>query len=157
VPVAFTPSMTATDSVLWAIEPDPELPVRQVGALCRKWRQEPALPLTYGVATVLSLLPGSATTTVMGSLLKGIDVIATNVRGAPRRCYIAGAEPTREFAFAALSGAALKVALVSHAGTACVGISMDRAAVADPDLFMMCLRESFAELVVLRQHHQGER
>jgi WS/DGAT/MGAT family acyltransferase len=138
-------------------EPDPEVRVRQVGALCRKWRQEPALPLTYGVATVLSLLPGLVTTTVMGSLLKGIDVVATNVRGVPRRCYIAGTELTRQFAFAPPSGAALNVALVSHAGTACVGVTMDRAAIGDPDLFMMCLRESFAELVVLGQHHHQER
>jgi WS/DGAT/MGAT family acyltransferase len=137
-------------------EPDPEVRVRQVGALCRKWRQEPALPLTYGVATVLSLLPGSVTTLVMASLLKGIDVVATNVRGVPRRCYIAGAELTRQFAFAPLSGAALNVALVSHAGTACVGVTMDRTAVGDPDLFVMCLRESFAELVALGQHHHRE-
>jgi WS/DGAT/MGAT family acyltransferase len=138
-------------------EPDPEVRVRQVGALCRKWRQEPALPLTYGVATVLSLLPDSVTTTVMGSLLKGVDVVATNVRGVPRRCYIAGAELTREFAFAPPSGAALNVALVSHAGTACVGVTMDRTAVPDPDLFMTCLRESFAELVGLGQHQGRER
>jgi hypothetical protein len=108
------------------------------------------------VATVLSLLPGSVTTTLMGSLLKGIDVVATNVRGVPRRCYIAGAELTRQFAFAPLSGAAINVALVSHVGAACVGVTMDRAAVADPDVFMMCLRESFAELVALGEHHHRE-
>jgi diacylglycerol O-acyltransferase len=148
---------TAVRFALPIAEPDPEVRVRQVGALCRKWRQEPALPLTYGVATVLSLLPDSVTTTVMGSLLKGIDVVATNVRGVPRHCYIGGAELTRQFAFAPLSGAALNVALLSHDGTACVGVNMDRTAVPDPDLFMMCLRESFAELAFLGQRHQQDR
>jgi WS/DGAT/MGAT family acyltransferase len=137
-------------------ESDPEVRVRQIGALCRKWRHEPALPLTDGIATVLSLLPGSMTTTVMGSLLKGIDVVATNVPGVPQRCYIAGAELTREYAFAPLSGAAINAALVSHAGTACVGVTTDRSAVTDPDLFMTCLRESFAEMVFLGQHHDEE-
>jgi WS/DGAT/MGAT family acyltransferase len=138
-------------------ELDPAARVRQVGALCRQWRQEPALPLSDSVASVLSLLPRPATTAVMGSLLKGVDVVATNVRGVPRPCYIAGAKLTREFAFAPPSGAALNAALVSHAGTACVGVSMDKGAVADPDLFMACLREAFAELIHLGHHHHQER
>jgi hypothetical protein len=137
-------------------EPDPQARIRQIGVLCRKWRHEPALPLTDGIATVLSLLPGSLTAMVMGSLLKGTDVVATNVPGVPQRCYIAGAELTREYAFAPLSGAAINAALISHAGTACVGVTMDRSAVTDPDLFMTCLRESFTELVALGQHHDEE-
>jgi WS/DGAT/MGAT family acyltransferase len=149
----FTPVRFA----LPVVELDPAARVRQMGGLCRQWRQEPALPLTDTVATVLSLLPRPATTAVMGSLLKGVDVVATNVRGVPQRCFIAGAELTREFAFAPPSGAALNAALVSHAGTACVGVSMDKSAVPDPDLFMTCLRESFAELVALGEHHQQER
>src|ERR1035441_7364063 len=109
-------------------ERDPGKRIREVGALCRKWREEPALPLTDAIASVLSQLPPAATTAVMGALLKGIDMVATNVRGVPRRCYIAGAELLREYAFAPLSGAALNVSLMSHAGTACIGVNMDGAA-----------------------------
>jgi hypothetical protein len=128
-------------------ERDPGRRIRQVGALCRKWREEPALPLTDAIASVLSQLPPVATTAVMGSLLKGIDMVATNVRGVPRRCYIAGAELLREYAFAPLSGAALNVSLMSHAGTACIGVNMDGAAIADPEVLMTCISEGFDEIV----------
>jgi hypothetical protein len=128
-------------------ERDPGKRIREVGALCRKWREEPALPLTDAIASVLSQLPPVATTAVMGSLLKGIDMVATNVRGVPRRCYIAGAELLREYAFAPLSGAALNVSLMSHAGTACIGVNMDGAAIADPEVLMTCISEGFDEIV----------
>jgi hypothetical protein len=149
----FTPVRFA----LPVAELDPMARIREVGALCRRWRQEPALPLTDAVAQALSRLPGPATRAVMSSLLKSVDVVATNVRGVPQRCYIAGAELTREFAFAPPSGAALNVALVSHVDTACIGINMDRAAVTEPDLLMTCLGESFAEVLALGQpsHQEG--
>ena len=130
-------------------ELDPVARVRQVGVECRKASHEPALPLTDAIASVLSVLPPAATTAVMGSLLRGTDAVATNIPGIDRRCYIAGAELLREFAFAPLSGAAINVALMSHAGEACVGVNMDRAAVSDPEVLMTCLGESFAEIVAL--------
>lgn len=141
--------------ILPIAELDPEARVRQVGAECRKASHEPALPLTDVVARVLSVLPPAATTAVMGSLLRGTDAVATNVAGIDRRCYIAGAELLREFAFAPLSGAAINVALVSHAGEACIGVNMDRAAVSDPEVLMTCLGEGLAEVVALG-HPSGE-
>ena len=52
----------------------------------------------------------------------------------------------RKYAFAPPSGAALNVALLSHGGTACIGIVSDTAPVASPSLLTQCLKESFAEL-----------
>jgi diacylglycerol O-acyltransferase len=127
-------------------EPDPATRIRQVGRLCRQWRHEPALPLTDVVAAVLDALPPRLTTAVMGSLLKGVDVVATNVPGIPFRCYLAGAEMLRQYGFAPLSGAALNIALISHAGTACVGVNMDRAAVTDPEMLLACLTDGFGEV-----------
>lgn len=127
-------------------EPDPRERARQIGALCRQWRAEPALPLTETIADVLSRLPSQATTAVLGSMLYGVDFVATNVPGVDRRCYIAGAEVLRQFAFAPLSGAAVNFSLVSHAGTACIGVNMDEAAVPEPEMLMACLRDSFDEL-----------
>ncbi|HET7523008.1 MAG TPA: wax ester/triacylglycerol synthase domain-containing protein [Acidimicrobiales bacterium] len=127
-------------------EPDPRERVRQLGALCRRWTHEPALPFTETIADVLSRLPGRATTAVLGSMMYGVDFVATNVPGIDRPCYIAGAEVLRQFAFAPLAGAAVNFALVSHAGTACIGVNMDEAAVSDPDLLMACVRDSFDEV-----------
>ena len=130
-------------------EPDPRERARQLGALCRQWRAEPALPLTETIADVLSRLPSQATTAVLASMLYGVDFVATNVPGIDRRCYIAGAEVLRQFAFAPLSGAAVNFALVSHAGTACVGVNMDEAAVPEPELLMACVRDGLDEVTSL--------
>lgn len=130
-------------------EADPARRIRQIGALCQRWRHDPALPWTDAIAGALSLLPPPATALVMGSLLKGVDLVATNVAGVPERCYLGGAELLRQYGFAPLEGAALNIALVSHAGTACIGVNMDRAAVADPDVLMQCLVEGFAEVSAL--------
>ena len=127
-------------------EPDPRERIRQLGELCRQWRHEPALPFTETIADVLSRLPARATTAVLGSMMYGVDFVATNVPGIDRPCYIAGAEVLRQFAFAPLAGAAVNFALVSHAGTACVGVNMDEAAVSEPDLLMACVRDSFDEV-----------
>lgn len=130
-------------------EVDPRRRLHQVSEICRRWRHEPALPLTDAVAEVLSRLPAPATVAVMRSLLRGTDVVATNVPGLPNRAYVAGAELRREYAFAPVSGAAVNVSLVSHVATACFGINMDRQAVHDPDGLTGCLGESLAELIDL--------
>jgi hypothetical protein len=137
--------------VLPIAQPDPEQRVREIGALCRQWREEPALPLTNAIAGVLCSLPPYATTAVMGSMLRGVDFIATNVPGIPKPCHIAGASVLREYAFAPLAGAAINIALVSHAGTACVGVNIDRLAVPDPDVLMACLGDGFSEVAALRR------
>ena len=128
-------------------EPEPLERARQLGALCRRWRTEPALPLTDTIAGVLSRLPNRATTAVLASMMYGVDFVATNVPGIDRRCYIAGAEVLRQFAFAPLAGAAVNFSLLSHAGTACIGVNMDGAAVSEPDILMACLRDSFDEVI----------
>jgi len=130
-------------------EPDPIARIRQVQAVSKRWRSEPALPFTEAVAVVLNILPAPLTTAVMGSLLKGVDFVATNVPGVPFRCYIAGAEVTRQFAFAPLSGAAINAALLSHAGVACIGLNMDRQAVTDPDFLMACMSEELDEVTAV--------
>lgn len=130
-------------------EADPVRRIHEVGRVCRQWRHEPALPLTDGIAEGLSRLPAPVTTSIMRRILAGVDFVATNVPGMPDRCYLAGAEVLRLFAFAPLSGAAVNVALLSHAGTACVGVNMDQVAVSRPDLLMACLRDAFAEMASL--------
>ena len=74
--------------------------MRQIGELARKWRREPALPLTDLIAGILDRLPVGATTALFGAMLKGVDFVATNVPGLPGRSFLAGAEVTREYAFA---------------------------------------------------------
>jgi hypothetical protein len=120
-----------------------------IGDQCREWRHEPALPMTDGVATVLDHLPAAVTTQVFGGMLKHIDFIATNVPGAPVPIYMAGAKVERFWAIAPPVGAAVNVSLISYAGTACIGVNMDAAAIRDPSLFLTCLRAGFDEVLAL--------
>jgi WS/DGAT/MGAT family acyltransferase len=121
--------------------------MRRLGALAREWRHEPALPLSEAIAGVLNRLPVVATTAIFGSMLKGIDFVATNVPGMPQRVYLAGAEVLRYYAFPPPSGSACGIALVSHGDTCCIGVTIDTAAVRDPDVLGECLRQGFEEVL----------
>jgi hypothetical protein len=46
-------------------------------------------------------------------------------------------------------GAALNVSLISHVGTACIGVTIDPAAVAEPARLLECLRAGFEEVLAL--------
>src|SRR5699024_8388915 len=91
----------------------PEARMRSLGDLARRWRREPAVPATEVIAEALNRLPGAATTALFGSMLKGVDILATNVPGLSDPVYFAGAEVLRHYAFAPLSGAAVSIALMT--------------------------------------------
>jgi diacylglycerol O-acyltransferase len=121
--------------------------MQRMGALSRQWRAEPALPLSNMIAGALNRLPIAMTTSILGGMLKAIDFVATNVPGMPNRVYLAGAEVTREYAFAPASGAAFSVALLSHGAQCCIGVNIDTTAVPDADELVACLREGFDDVL----------
>ena len=128
---------------------DPVDRMRELGHLARNWRKEPALPLTDLIAGVLDRLPVVATTTLFGSMLKGVDFVATNVPGPTTRSYLAGAEVVSEYGFAPPSGAAFSVALFSHLDRCCIGINADAEAVPDVDVLADCLADGFDEVLLV--------
>jgi WS/DGAT/MGAT family acyltransferase len=134
---------------------DPAERMRAVGEITRAWRKEPALALTDVLAAALAHLPSDVTASVFGSMLKGVDFVATNVPGVTERTWIAGAELLRLYAFAPPSGAALNVALLSHGATCCIGINSDTDAIADPEVLSDCLADGFAEVVEVGACHDG--
>jgi hypothetical protein len=136
---------------------DPVERVHALGQIVRRWRGEPALGLSSVLAGVLERLPGDVTTMLFGSMLKGVDVVATNVPGLTRPSSIGGAEITTMFGFAPTAGAALNVALVSHVDRCCVGVAVDSAAVADPDDLTSSLCEAFDEVVALGPRQSAHR
>lgn len=121
--------------------------MQRMGALSRRWRGEPALPMSNVIAGALNRLPVALTTSIFGGMLKAIDFVATNVPGLPHRVYLAGAEVTHEYAFAPPSGAAFSVALLSHGDQCCIGINIDTTAVPDADELIACLREGFDDVL----------
>ncbi len=121
----------------------------QLGLLARGWRKEPSLPMTDVIAAALIRLPAVAATSILGSMLKAIDFVATNVPGPRHRTYLAGAEVVREYAFAPASGAAFSVALMSHVDHCCIGINADISAVPDPEILTACVVEGFEEVLAI--------
>ena len=117
--------------------------IHSVGRIAHRWQHSQALGLTDSIAGALDRLPPAAVTVVMGSMLKGIDVVVTNVPGPPAGWYLAGAEVLAEYAMAPTSGAAINVALVSVGPTACIGVAVDVVAVPDDDVLIDCLVQGF--------------
>ena len=126
-------------------QPDVSARVRETGWRCRAARHEEALPLSDLVAGVLNLLPSS----VIGSMLKHVDFLASDVPGVPVPLFLGGAPVLGYHAFGPTTGAAFNATLVSYRDTCAVGCTIDTAAVPDPDRLMSCLREGFDEVLAL--------
>jgi hypothetical protein len=109
-------------------------------------RTEPALNLAKPIAGLLNRLPGFLTAALFGGMLKAIDVVTSNVPGAPRPVFIAGARVQANFGYGPLTGSACNITLLSYIDELHVGISTDPAAVPDPDVFVGCLQDGFAEI-----------
>jgi WS/DGAT/MGAT family acyltransferase len=120
--------------------------VREVRRITGSWKHAPGLALSDVVAAALSLLPPPVVTAIWGSMLRGDDFCVTNVPGVPYETYLAGSRVDGFYAFAPPSGAALNVSLVTPAGRACVGISVDTAAIPDSPKLAASLEEGFAEI-----------
>jgi WS/DGAT/MGAT family acyltransferase len=110
-------------------------------------QQDPALGMSDLVYRLLTVLPRPVTTALAGSLMKGVDVAATNVPGPPMDLYTAGAKVTALVPFAPKAGAAANIGLMSYAGRVFLGINCDPAAIAEPDVFTDCVRDALAEVV----------
>ena len=126
-------------------ERDPSARVRITGWRCRAARNEEALPLSDVVAGMLNLLPSS----VIGSMLKHVDFLASDVPGVTVPLYLGGARVLGYHAFGPTTGAAFNATLVSYDGVCAIGCTIDTAAVPDPERLMACLREGFDEVLVL--------
>ena len=112
-------------------------------------RAEPSIPLTNAIAGLLNLLP----TGVVGSMLKHVDFLASNVPGLDAPIFVGGARVRALYPFGPTIGAALNVTLLSYCGTCNVGINTDTGAVPDPEALMACLCEGFDEVLALGGAH----
>jgi WS/DGAT/MGAT family acyltransferase len=122
---------------------DPAQRVRATGARCRVACAEPAIPYSNTIAGALNLLPPNT----VGSMLKCVDFVASDVPGFPFPVYLAGARLTGYYAFGPTIGAALNTTLLSYDGSCCVGVTVDTDAVTDPDVLLDCLRQGFDEVL----------
>nr|WHV03854.1 putative wax ester synthase/acyl-CoA:diacylglycerol acyltransferase [uncultured bacterium] len=94
---------------------------------------EPAIPFIQPIAAAVQQLPDDWTIGIVANMVKGSDLVLTNVPGLREPLMIAGATVDRFYPFAPTGGAAVNIGLVSHLDTACVGFTVDTSAVADPE------------------------
>ena len=128
---------------------DVERRLDEMKAIGARVRAEPAVDLPRRVAAVVGQLPTALMVPVYGSMLTNMDALATNVPGIPSKVFVSGARVDGWYAFGPTEGSAVGVALISHAGRCCVGITSDTAAIDDPDALVRCLGEGFDEVLGL--------
>ncbi|MFP3907680.1 MAG: WS/DGAT domain-containing protein [Acidimicrobiales bacterium] len=122
---------------------DPVERMDRISDLVRRARDEPALRYSEGIASALNLLPPSVT----GSMLKHVDLVATNVPAFPEPVYMGGAMIEALYPYAPTIGASANIGLLSYNGRCHIGVTSDPAAIADPEMFMGCLTEGFDEVI----------
>ena len=128
-------------------EHDPVVAMATMRALVAEQRAEPALSMVEPLARILNRLPTSVTTGIFGAALKGIDLVASNVPGAPIELFTAGARINSMFALGPLAGSAVNVTLLSYLDQVHIGVNLDPAAVTDPERFLRCYREGWDEIL----------
>lgn len=124
---------------------DPAERIRQIHARAGAVRHERSLPHTQLIAGALNLVPRW----FIASILKHVDVLASDVPGLPVPVYIGGAAVRMQYAFGPTIGAGVNVTLMTYVDTCALGINVDTGAIPDYDLFHDCLVAGFDEVLAL--------
>lgn len=112
-------------------------------------RGEPSLGFVEPMAGLLRRLPTSLSTGLFGSMLKGVDLVTSNVPGAPIPIYTAGGRVEQLYALGPLTGAAANLTLLSYLDDLHIGVNVDPAAVTEPDRLVAALRAGWDELLAV--------
>lgn len=124
---------------------DPAERIRALHERGKEVRAEPSLAYTGAIAGALNLLPRG----VIGSMLKRVDFLASNVPGVPIPMYLLGAEVLQFYPFGPTAGSALNITLMSYRQRCYMGVNIDAKAIPDDDVFMRCLKAGFREVLAL--------
>ncbi|MBI5090563.1 MAG: DUF1298 domain-containing protein [Actinobacteria bacterium] len=99
------------------------------------------------IAAVAAALPTSLITRLARQQAQTVDFATSNVRGAPFPLYMAGAKLLENYPVGPLAGVAFNLTLLSYDHSLDMGVNIDRAAVAQPELLRRCLEGAFADLL----------
>ncbi|GAC57992.1 hypothetical protein GOHSU_28_00470 [Gordonia hirsuta DSM 44140 = NBRC 16056] len=124
---------------------DPAARLHQLHGIVDEARQDPTLGLSDVLYKAMAALPDPVTERLAGSLMKGVDVAATNVPGPPIPVYLCGAAVTGMTAFAPKAGAAANIGLLTYNAIAHIGVNADVVAIPDVDEFTAYLTQAFAD------------
>jgi diacylglycerol O-acyltransferase len=85
----------------------------------------------------------------IGSILRHVDFLASNVGSIRAPESIGGAVVRSVYAFGPTIGAAVNITLVTYADTCYLGMNIDTGAIPDHDVFRDCLIQGFDEVLAL--------
>jgi WS/DGAT/MGAT family acyltransferase len=119
--------------------------IRRISERTGGIRVEASLPYTQQIAGALNLVPRW----YIGSILRHVDFLASDVPGIPVPVYLGGAAMRVQYAFGPTIGAAVNITLVSYVDTCTFGINVDTGAIPDFDVFHECLVAGFDEVLAL--------
>jgi WS/DGAT/MGAT family acyltransferase len=124
---------------------DPAQRIRLIHERTSRQRNEKSLAYTQLIAGALNLAPRW----YIGSALRNVDFVASDVPGFPMPVYLAGAAVRMQYAFSPTIGAGLNVTLLSYVDTCALGINVDVGAIPDFDVFYDCLVAGFDDVLAL--------
>ncbi|MEO3761313.1 wax ester/triacylglycerol synthase domain-containing protein [Mycobacterium sp. B14F4] len=124
---------------------DPAERIREIHRRASGVRHERSLPYTQMIAGMLNLMPRW----YIGSILRHVDLVASDVPGIPVPVYLGGAPVSGQYAFGPTIGAAVNVTLLTYVDMCHFGINVDTGSIPDFDNFRDCLVEGFDEVLAL--------
>jgi WS/DGAT/MGAT family acyltransferase len=128
---------------------DTEGRLRRVSSHLAAVRREPALGWVNTVSAAIQRLGVPISRRIIGGMMKGVDVLASNVAGPPCPLYLAGEHVEEFYAFGPPAGAALNVTLFSYDKTVHLGVTSVAVAVESRGQFMACLDAAIADMTAL--------
>lgn len=124
-------------------ETDPLERMKNASEVVGAARKEPAHQMVNDLAELQRFTPAF----LLGRIAQTSDFTASNVPGPPVPVWLGGAKVKRLYPMVPTVGAAVNITLLSYSGIwASIGVSMDDAAVPDPDVLMAALAKGFAEV-----------
>ena len=124
---------------------DPAERIHETRERTRKVRNEKSTPYIQIIAGAMNLMPRW----YIGSVLRKVDFLASDVPGIPVPVYLAGAKVRVQYAFGPTIGSAVNVTLLTYVDTCALGIDVDTGAIPDVEVYRECLIAGFDEVLAL--------
>jgi len=124
---------------------DPAKRISETRARCIQVRNERSTAYVQILAGAMNLMPRW----YIGSMLRKVDFLASDVPGIPVPVYLGGAKVRMQYAFGPTIGASVNVTLLTYVDTCSLGIDVDTGAIPDFEQFYECLIEGFDEVLAL--------
>ena len=124
---------------------DPAQRISETRERTNRARTEKSTPYVQIIAGAMNLMPRW----YIGSVLRKVDFLASDVPGVPVPVYLAGAKVRVQYAFGPTIGSAVNVTLLTYCDTCALGIDVDTGAIPDFEEFYDCLVAGFDEVLAL--------